>query len=386
MQFRRKRPGWLLPTVAGLVILGIWISLGLLADEGQAPSASNAAAARLLVYLSPSDRPAEVYAWDFGSQQNAQLTDSGGVASFAVDPGGNFLVLSIHNGDGGLDLWRADLTSGSVSPLLECSPASCRDPRLSPAGAQLAYVRREPGQDATEIWLLDLLNDEHRRLSAEGHLSRDPAWATPSFLGYYDQTLAAYVLVSLDNGPLEEYDNETGGQASWHPGGGYLVAAEQSPVSTGILRGPSGEAAFDTPAPGSQSAVSALSSQLMRYENGAGTLLIEYSDLLIEDAAPVFSPDGGWLAFTRKYLDEERWTPGRQLWLLNVESGELRQLTDSPNHQVIAIAWSPDGQQLAYVRSNQVSFQEPLELWVSNLDGSASQLIAVDAYAPAWVP
>jgi Tol biopolymer transport system component len=125
----------------------------------------------------------------------------------------------------------------------------------------------------------------------------------------------------------------------------------------------------------------------MQYDlDGGSQPLLDYSDPMVEDALPTFSPDGQWLAFTRKYLDEERWTPGRQLWLLNMDSGELSQLTDSPNHQVIAIAWSPDGQQIAYVRANQVEFQNPLELWITYLDGSASQLIAVDAYAPAWVP
>ena len=388
MQFHRKVPAWLLPAIGGLVILAVWVGLGLLSEEPPESTTPEEGGASLLAYLSPSDGPAEVQAMDFGSGQEVQLTGSAGVSSFAVSTDGEFLVISIHNDENGADLWRADLLSGASQPLLECGGATCESPRLSPDGTWLAYQRSTPGVAySPEIWLLELESGDAQRLSDSARPSRDPSWAGSEALGYYEPDLSAFVLVDLDGRPIAEITNDSGGGAAWAPDGSSLVAAEQSQLNTSILRGPSGEAAFDTPEPGSQTAVEVLSSQLMQYDlDGGSQPLLDYSDPMVEDALPTFSPDGQWLAFTRKYLDEERWTPGRQLWLLNMDSGELSQLTDSPNHQVIAIAWSPDGQQIAYVRANQVEFQNPLELWITNLDGSASQLIAVDAYAPAWVP
>ena len=388
MQFRRKLPPWLLPTVGGLIVLAVWIGLGLISEEAPEASTPEEGGASLLAYLSPSDSTAEVQAMDFGIGQVVQLTDSAGVTSFAVDPAGEYLIISIRNDQNGADLWRADLLSGVSQPLHECGPSTCESPRISPDGAWLAFQRSTPGVAyIPEIWLLDLESGEAERVSDSARPSRDPAWAGSEAFGYYEPDLSAFVLVDLDGDPIAEFANESGGTAAWAPDGGSMITAEQSVVNTSILRGPSGEAAFDTPEPGSQSAVEVLSSQLQQYSlDGGSQPLLDYSDPTVEDALPVLSPDGRWLAFTRKYLDEERWTPGRQLWLLNMESGDLVQLTNSPNHQVIAIAWSPDGQQLAYIRANQVEFQNPLELWITNLDGSASQLIAVDSYAPAWVP
>jgi Tol biopolymer transport system component len=388
MQFRRKVPAWLLPAIGGLVILAVWIGLGLLSEEPAESTSPEEGGASLLAYLSPSDGPAEVQAMDFGSGQVVQLTNSGGVSSFAVDPNGEFLVISIRNDENGADLRRADLLSGASQPLLECGGDTCEGPQISPDGAWLAYQRSTPGAAfSPEIWLLDLESGDAQRLSDSARLSRDPAWAASESISYYEPDLSAFVLVNLDGRRIAEIENESGGGAAWAPDGSYLVAAEQSELNTSILRGPSGEAAFDTPEPGTQTVVEVLSSQLMRYDlDGGSQPLLNYSDPMVEDALPTFSPDGQWLAFTRKFLDGERWTPGRQLWLLHVESGELAQLTDSANHQVIAIAWSPDGRQIAYVRANQDQFQNPLELWITNLDGSASQLIAVDTYAPAWVP
>lgn len=386
--FKRRRPAWLIPGISLAAVLVLWVALGLLSNSEPATEDVTASGgASLLAYLSPSDGPAEVFALDFGSGQAAQLTDSGGVNAFAVSPDGDSLYVSLSNAQRGADLWLVDLTSGQSSLLLDCGLALCEGPRLSPDGARLAYQRSEPGiAYLPEIWVLDLDVGAPQRLSVAGHRSENPQWAAANTLSYYDQDEAAFVVLDLNTGANQSYANETGAAHTWHPDGRYFVSAAQTPITTDILRGPSGEAAFDTPEPGSQQPVEVLTSHLWRYAVDSSESLFDYEDVMIEDALPVFSPDGQWLAFTRKYLDEERWTPGRQLWLYNLGNGESFALSTDANYQVIAIAWSPDGQQIAFVRANQTAFQEPLELWITNLDGTASQLVAVDAYAPAWVP
>ena len=386
MRFRRRRPPWLIPSLIGVLILLIWVGAGLFSSTEEDPAGSSGNSGALLAYLSPSQGDSEVYAWDFAAQQAAQLTDSGGVNSLAATPDGEQLVISVGNAQGGADLWRAGLLSGASQPLLDCGPAVCESPQVSPDGTWLAYQRWEAGSSQAEIFLLTLNDGEGSRASLAGEPGTDPVWATADSFSYYDRDQAAYQLMGL-NGELQaSFANQSGGPAAWHPADGYLVAAEQFPVDSAILRGPRGEASFDTPEPGSLNTVGLLSSYLMDYSGAEPTPLLDYSDPLIEDTLPVFSPDGAWLAFTRKYLDEERWTPGRQLWLLNLASGQLQQVTTDPNYQVIAIAWSPGSAQIAYVRANQLAFDQPLELWLTNLDGSASQLIAVDAHAPTWLP
>ena len=46
---------------------------------------------------------------------------------------------------------------------------------------------------------------------------------------------------------------------------------------------------------------------------------------MVEDVSPVFSPDGKWIAFARRYLDPLRWTPGRQVWLMRADGTEAVQ-------------------------------------------------------------
>ncbi|GGO03133.1 S9 family peptidase [Saccharibacillus kuerlensis] len=58
-----------------------------------------------------------------------------------------------------------------------------------------------------------------------------------------------------------------------------------------------------------------------------------------EDASPIWSPDGSFMAFARKHHDK------RQIWLLPANGGEARVLTDLPNG-VGSFKWSPDGMQL----------------------------------------
>ena len=61
------------------------------------------------------------------------------------------------------------------------------------------------------------------------------------------------------------------------------------------------------------------------------------------DTSPRLSPDGSRLAFLREDGEKQR-----QLWLMNIDGSELRQLTDSPVG-LGPFVWSPDGASLVYV-------------------------------------
>lgn len=66
------------------------------------------------------------------------------------------------------------------------------------------------------------------------------------------------------------------------------------------------------------------------------------------DTEPGWSPDGRWLAFVRAERDETTGKVGKpQLWLLPVDGGEPRRLTDHPLG-ISGPVWSPDSTRLAY--------------------------------------
>ncbi len=151
------------------------------------------------------------------------------------------------------------------------------------------------------------------------------------------------------------------------------------------------------------------------------------------DGAPTFSPDGRWIVFTRPvppsgerraatydsdferrteerfdgriydwmnyrfdrrgYLPDPRdpWaTPPREIFLLPAQGGEARQLTEL-GFDASSLAWSPDGQRVAFVadahQRDEHSY-ERADLWVVTTDGAVTRLTD-DEYnysGPAWSP
>jgi hypothetical protein len=185
---------------------------------------------------------------------------------------------------------------------------------------------------------------------------------------------------------IESWPNQAGELGDWLPGGDQFAAPEFYEVETDLLRGPTGEESNQEVDESELQPVLVISSQLKLYTIGEWQLSGLTDDEMAEDYAPAFSPDGTRLVFTRRYLDEERWSPGRQVWLMAVSgSGQRRQLTDAPDYEYSALSWHPDGSRLAAVRFNVTLLTEPPEIWLLELSGMATRLV-IDGYAPKWVP
>ncbi|MCB0152172.1 MAG: PD40 domain-containing protein, partial [Caldilineaceae bacterium] len=48
----------------------------------------------------------------------------------------------------------------------------------------------------------------------------------------------------------------------------------------------------------------------------------------VEDGAPVWSPDGEWIAFRRNINDGPGATLSKQLWIMRADGSDARPLTD----------------------------------------------------------
>lgn len=107
---------------------------------------------------------------------------------------------------------------------------------------------------------------------------------------------------------------------------------------------------------------------------------------LVEDASPVYSPDGQWIAFTRKYLEQDRWTLGRQLWAMRADGSGAHPLTDEPDFNHSALAWSPDSGGLVYMRFDETNPTQASEIWLVGSDGEGARRLVVGGYLPRWIP
>lgn len=106
-----------------------------------------------------------------------------------------------------------------------------------------------------------------------------------------------------------------------------------------------------------------------------------YRITLVED--PRLSPDGRWVAFVRVTTDRMENGYKRTIWLVEIASGETRQLTRSGKDS--SPRWSPDGSHLAFVSSREGKPQIYL-LPVRTPGGEPRALTAAanGASSPAW--
>ncbi|HUI83548.1 MAG TPA: S9 family peptidase [Candidatus Binatia bacterium] len=75
-------------------------------------------------------------------------------------------------------------------------------------------------------------------------------------------------------------------------------------------------------------------------------------------AQPTWSPDGAWIAYISDHDGDEQW----DIFLVSPRTGEVTNLTLSPDSAEINPAWSPDGKQLAYITKPKTGSSYELEL------------------------
>ena len=343
-----------------------------------------------LAYLYPSDGPANIFAFNTLTGQSEQLTDLVGIIDYHVYLNGNAIYFSRRSGSGGSGIYRFDLDGGdNVDPVLvvDCPGANCRSAQVSPEGDYLAYERTAfTGGDAPpypQVWLLPLIENpsqESGEFGPEAYLvagelpqTTVPHWSPDGLLTYYDYSREAFVIHDPETGEEMLLSNQTGQPGDWHPGGEAYLVPEIFFVE---IENTEDEVGLEELG----------SSHLLLYRSGEETPQDLTRMDYLEDTAAKFSPLGQLIAFARKYLTVERWTPGRQLWVLDTETGETRQLTNEPFYNHYDFSWSPSGDVVAFVRFNQTELTEPPELWVIDpLTGQATSLVE-GGFSPQWIP
>ena len=304
-----------------------------------------------------------------------QLTNhAGGVWDYTIHPEGQGIVYSALREDGGSDLVRMDRDGTDQRVLLACPETACLNPAWSPDGQQIAYERRDiwsgaPNLDpkAGRIWLLDLEEgDEHPLFDYDVAL-HSPVWSPEGDkLAYVSPMLPGVEVLDLNTRELEQVGNEWGAAPVWSPNGRHLVVPEL------------------------MLADEALVVRLVRIDLGQEELLdISGDEDLVKDVGPAWSPGGGWIAHGRQYLDEERWTPGRQIWLTRPDGSEAYSLLTEAMGDHYALAWRPDGAALAYARIDLSEGPKPvpdLSVWVFDLVGREAIQLADEGVLPKWLP
>jgi Tol biopolymer transport system component len=319
----------------------------------------------LLTYLWPADGPSNLFITNPETGQGQALTNEvDGILDYSIHPDGLSILYSLSNDHGGSSIVSLDRISGEVSTLIECKTELCLGPIISPDGFYLAYevISRESGS-SPGILVQDLKNQKSINPGLEDDYLENPLWSKTGWLSFYNQTQKGFEFWNPQTEERKFLDNDTGGVASWSGDGRYFVCSEIKFTS-------------QTLAP----------RHLLLYDLNEETILDLSQGNFIEDLNPSLRPFGLTLAYSRKSLDPQNWSPGRQLWVMDIASGQDQPLTDAVDYHHTSFAWRPDGDLLAFVRYNQAKLSDPPEVWLINQDGTESLRLIIGGFAPGWIP
>ena len=345
-----------------------------------------------LLYLYPANAAPNLYLFDPLSGQGSRLTNvPGGILEYSLTPDGTAIYYSANNRQGGNDIYRIDLLpllmEEQSTPtkealdyelILSCATAYCRAPSISPDGAFLAYERTAfsgQGEPAyPQVWLLpfDKADAQPQLAGDPSHQTLMPSWSSQGVLAFYDTNKAAYIFFDPRSGERKSFSNQSGQPGAWDPSGKYFLAPEVDLMAD-----------TDIPASGTQ-VVS--HSRLVRFSLLTGATEDLTSGENIDDSSPAYSPDGAYIAYSRRYLNLDSWTPGRQVWLMQSDSSQAEQKSQSPVYNHYDFAWSPTNRQIAFVRFDMTDQSRQPEVWLLDSQSGATTRLISGGFAPQWIP
>jgi len=319
----------------------------------------------LLTYLWPADEISNLYLVNPVSGESQALTEEvNGVLDYSISYDGERIYYSSTSENGTSRIMVLNRLTGNSGQITSCSYGLCTTPRISPDGYLLAYeyISSEPGILPT-VRVLDIEVMTQIDLGEDNQYLEKPLWSPSGWLAFYNQTGKGYQFWNPVSDEKVFLPNETGGDGSWSPDGRYFVCSEILFLS-------------GTLAP----------RHLQLYDLRENTTLDLSRGRYPEDLNPSFAPSGLTLAYSHKSLDPALWTPGRELWVLNILSGENTQLSDVIDYQHTSFAWHPEGKLLSYVRYNQAALSDPPEIWLIDTSNGNPLRLIINGFQPGWVP
>ena len=329
-----------------------------------------------LLYLLDNGNQVELYKIDPNGLITSKLIDTtDSILDYSVSPDGKSVYYASEQKNNTL-LYEYDVSEKKSTLLHTCQAEICSQPTISKDYKYLSFVSGSSLQNmnpaASRVWLLTMSDEKTigQPIPASGnnHPTRDASWSARGWLVYYDDEDHTYNFYNPSTGVRTNLKHDTGEIGCWSPDGKLFVYPQ-------IFYPPEGV-----------NIQASYSSQLIGInpETEEQTLLTRND--VVEDVLPEFSPDGKQIAFARRYLTTQNWTPGRQIWFVRSDGSNPRAMTNSENYKHLDFAWRPDGTQIAYIRFNAAEYNQPREVWIMNTKTGVTQKILMDAYQLEWLP
>jgi Tol biopolymer transport system component len=336
-----------------------------------------------VAYLAPADStPQNIWVADPADPASAQQVtfSPSGVYDFGVSPDGERIAFAERNTNTGRsDIKMIDLETGALTQLTNCVDADCTTPVWRPDGMTIAYQRVDYNSDLgnvgtspTRVWLIDLATTpaSTRPLFADLQiLGYSPQWsADGSRIAVFNRDQGILVYTFADDS-VAVIPSRSGSSGALSPDGMKVVYPEL------ILRDDQQMRSYLQLADLGENAVAQLSEP----------------DAPLQDERVMWRPDGELLAVARRYQDE-RYTRGYQIYLMNPDDQSVEALTDDPAYANGFFFWDPTGDQLVVQRfpeldeNGQPNVAGRPEVWTMDVATREFVKVATNAFHPRWVP
>lgn len=333
-----------------------------------------------VLFAWPQGGLAQIFRASLSGSELVQLTDlDEGIKHFDASPLRATAYLVTGATERGNRVESLDLEAGTRQNRRSCLPDDiCQQVAVSPDGALLAVAVGQ-GDPESEAWrgrviVAPAAQEESDAIYVSPPGLGSPEWVQAGLLAVFDRLQGEHVLLELrGTGGAQEIAriaDELGQNGSWSPDGLFWVGAR---VEFSDPVGPEQAEFF---------------SHLVRVDVSSGSQV----DLTgrrvgpVEDATPTYSPDGGLIAFGRKFLDPERWTLGRQVWRMRADGSQAVPVTDYPVYHHSGFVWSPRGDRLLVLRFDQADPTTPATLGWLEVETGAWTTLAEGAFLPHWSP
>lgn len=269
----------------------------------------------------------------------------------------------------------------------------------SPDGQTIAYSGGTRGwADKTydDIWVVPRDGGQPSRLTGSYEDDWDPSWSPDSRRLVFDRQDDGYnwvYVVNADGGGLHRLTANFNYNPVWTPDGRISYVSNRGfwVMNAGgsrkrLLRRlkPELQAYGGTPMVWSPDGdvVAFTSATALWVMNADGSERRKLSGGPGSARDPVWSPDGKKIAWTKGDGDFE-------IFVVNRDGSELRNITNNERVQDRDPAWSPNGRAIAFLRSCGRREAERVKVFAINLDGSGAQRLSslrIDRWGPgpAW--
>lgn len=278
---------------------------------------------------------------------------------------------------------------------------------VAPDQTQAAYLVQNENTE-TELWLANLETLTRKKLTGcSNAICSGVVWSPDGARIMYERlslegngsglpTLWQVDAATGESGAVFQNEQIPGGNPRWSPDGKWMSYSTPEGIrlyrfedgETRVIENILGAAAMWSPDGKSillRDVViedAQFVTQLFLYDLDSETLVNISPDADFENTLAAWSPDGNFIAVVRRDLSVPR---GDQIWLMNADGSNARALTADPDVLHGSLNWSPDGTFLLYEMYSLTDFPFSSHLQVLDVKSGEVHDLGLDGFNPKWV-